>query len=282
MRIGKAVRRERIFNRDTGKAIIVPMDHGVSAGPIDGLVDMKSAINAAALGGANAVIMHKGLVRCGHRTKGKDIGLIIHLSASTGLSPYPNTKTLVASVEEAIKQGADGVSVHINLGDENERLMLKEAGEAAERAADWGMPFLAMVYARGPKVTDEYDPKAIAHCARVGMELGADIVKVPYTGDIDSFAHVCDSVCIPVLIAGGPKLDSDRALLTMCADSVKAGGAGLSVGRNIFQHADPALLLQSIDMVVHQSKSVEEARDFLKAGLVAKPEKKPAKKKGAK
>lgn len=259
MRIGKAIRRERIFDRNTGRTVLVPLDHGFTVGPIYGLVDLKETVNQIAEGGANSVIMHKGLVRCGHRTRGQDIGLILHISASTSLSPYPNAKTLVGSVEEALKQGADGISVHINLGDENERDMLRECGEAAEKAADWGMPLLAMVYARGPKIQDEYDPDVVAHCARVGQEIGADVVKVNYTGDVESFEKVVDSCCIPVVIAGGPKLDSDRALIQMVYDSVQAGGAGLSVGRNIFQHKDVKTLVRVLRGVVHEDWDVDKA-----------------------
>lgn len=263
MRIGKSIRRERIFDRNTGRAIIVPLDHGFTVGPIKGLIDLKETVNQIAEGGANAVLMHKGLVRCGHRTRGQDIGLIIHLSASTSISPFPNAKIMVGSVEEAIKHGADGVSVHINLGDETERVMLKECGEIAERAADWGIPLLAMVYGRGPKVKNEYDPELVAHCARVGQELGADVVKVPYTGDVKSFSKVVASCCIPVVIAGGPKLDSDRALFAMVRESIQAGGAGLSIGRNIFQHKTPNKLVAALHGVVHNDWTVDQALESL-------------------
>ncbi len=263
MRVGKEIRRERIFDRNTKRAIIVPLDHGFTVGPILGLVDLKETVNQIAEGGANAVLMHKGLVRCGHRTRGRDIGLILHLSGSTSISPYPNAKTLVSSVEEALKHGADGISVHINLGDESEREMLKETGACAEQAADWGIPMLAMVYARGPKVKDEYDPEIVAHCARVGEELGADVVKVNYTGDPETFRKAVDGVCVPVVIAGGPKLDSDSALLTMVYDSIQAGGSGLSVGRNVFQHANTAKLLTAIHGIVHDGMSVDQAEEVL-------------------
>src|SRR4030042_2046893 len=108
---GKQIRMERIFNRNTKKTVIVPMDHGVTVGPIEGLIDMKKTVNAIASGGANAIVLHKGIVRAGHRGGGKDVGLIIHLSGSTTLSPYPNAKTLICTVEEAIKIGAEAVSV---------------------------------------------------------------------------------------------------------------------------------------------------------------------------
>ena len=259
MQIGKAIRLERIFNRNTGRTIVVPMDHGVTVGPIPGLVDMREAVGRIVEGGANAVLEHKGCVRCGHRAEGRDIGLIVHLSASTALSPFPNAKGLVADVEEAICLGADAVSIHVNLGDETETSMLRDMGKVAKDAARWGMPLLAMVYARGPKIKNEYDPAIVAHCARVGTELGADVVKVNYTGDPETFSHVTDSCCIPVVIAGGPKLDTTRAFMQMVADSLEAGGAGLSVGRNVFQHKDPVSLVRALAKIVHEDFSVDDA-----------------------
>jgi class I fructose-bisphosphate aldolase len=263
MHIGKAVRLERIFNRNTNRTVIVPMDHGVTVGPIDGLIDMRQTVDQVAEGGANAVLMHKGLVRCSHRKHGRDVGLIIHLSASTNVSPFPNAKTLVGCVEDALKLGADGISLHINLGDETERHMLEDFGRITSSANEWGMPVLAMVYARGPKVKDEYAPDVVAHCARVGLELGADVVKVPYTGDVESFARACEACCVPVIIAGGPKLENVRDLVVMAHDSVRAGGSGLSIGRNIFQYAKPARLVQALAGVVHLNWEVEQAMDLL-------------------
>ncbi len=266
MLLGKSIRLERIFNRNTGRTIIVPLDHGVTVGPIYGLVDLKKTVDRVAEGGANAVVMHKGLVRCGHREKGRDIGLIIHLSGSTQLSPYPNAKSLVGRVEDAIKLGADGVSVHVNLGDETESKMLADLGKITSDAAEWGMPVLAMVYARGPKIKNGFDPEIVAHCARVGEELGADVVKVNYTGDVESFSRVVEACCIPVVIAGGPKMENKRDLLNMVYDSIQAGGAGLSVGRNIFQDNDPAKLVRALHGIVHEDMSVDEAMDFLNGG----------------
>lgn len=266
MHLGKQIRLERILNRNTRRTIIVPLDHGVTVGPLSGLVDMRQTLSRIANGGANAVIMHKGLVRCGHRGSGPDIGLIIHLSASTLLSPFPNAKTLVATVEEAIRLGADAVSVHVNLGDENERVMLEDLGQVSSTAAAWGIPVLAMMYARGPKIPDEFDPGVVAHCARVGMELGADLVKVPYTGDMDSFQRVVEACCIPVVIAGGPKMNNVREVLQMVEDSLNAGASGLSMGRNIFQDEDPKGLLKVLHGIVHDNLSVDRGMEILGRG----------------
>ncbi|MDD4278635.1 class I fructose-bisphosphate aldolase family protein [Candidatus Sumerlaeota bacterium] len=261
MNIGKAIRMERLINRQDGRTIIVPLDHGVSVGPIDGLVDIRQTVSKIAEGGADAVLMHKGLVGCGHRSSGRDLGLILHLSASTSLSPFPNAKALVATVEDALRLGADAVSVHINIGDETEHDMLVDFGYVSSVAREWGVPLLAMVYGRGPNIKNEYDPTLVAHCARVGMELGADVVKVGWTGSVETFSKVVAGSCIPVVIAGGPKLDTTKAFLTMTRDSIRAGASGLSVGRNIFQNPDPQKLLTALRGLVHENWSLEQALD---------------------
>ncbi|QGY40869.1 fructose-bisphosphate aldolase [Pseudodesulfovibrio cashew] len=263
MHLGKAIRMERIMNRNNGRTIVVPIDHGVTVGPIYGLVDLRDTVNQVAEGGANATLMHKGIPRCSHRAGGKDIGLIIHLSGSTSLSPTPNAKSLVGTVTDALKLGADAVSLHINLGDATETQMLADLGAVCSEANEWGMPVLAMMYARGPKIKDEYAPEVVAHCARVGVELGADIVKVNYTGDPKTFSRVVDGCCVPVVIAGGPKLDSDRDLVQMVYDSIQAGGSGLSVGRNIFQHKSPAKIVAALNKVVHEDWDVDAAMELL-------------------
>ena len=261
--LGKRIRMERILNRNTGKTIIVPMDHGISVGPIDGLRDMKSIIQNVSEGGANAIVEHKGLVTEGHRGGGNDIGLIIHLSGSTSLSPYPNAKTLVCSVEEAIKIGADAVSIHVNLGNGGEREMLHDFGRVSYEARTWGMPLLAMIYPRGEKIKDEFDVNSVKHAARVGFEMGADIVKVSYTGSVDTFREVVRGSGIPVVIAGGPKMDSDKDILEMVKGSIDAGGSGISIGRNVFQHKNPKRMVQAMSAIVNDNSSVAAALKML-------------------
>jgi class I fructose-bisphosphate aldolase len=256
--IGKRIRLERIMDRTTGKTVIIPMDHGVTLGPLAGLIDMKKTINAVASGGANAIVIHKGLVEAGHRRSGKDVGLIIHLSASTCMAPDPNCKVLVCTVEEAIKLGADAVSIHVNIGAEDEKTMLRDLGQIAKDAADWGMPLLAMMYMRGPKVKNGFDVNVVKHAARVGAELGADIVKVPYTGSPETFREVVEGCFVPVVIAGGEKMDTDRDILEMVRGSLLAGGAGVSIGRNAFQHRHPEKIVRAISKLVHNNFSVED------------------------
>ena len=264
MMTGKFIRLERIINRMTGKTVIVPMDHGVTVGPIPGLIDMKKAVDNVVNGGANAIIAHKGIVKAGHRQAGKDIGLIVHLSASTSLSPNPTGKVLVCSVEEAIQLGADGVSIHINLGAPTDDEMLDHFGQVSRKCMQWGMPLIAMMYTRGEKIKNEFDVTCIKHAARVGAELGADIVKVNYTGSVQSFEEVTRGCPAPVVIAGGEKMESDEDMLTMVENAMQAGAAGVSIGRNVFQHATPSRMVTAICRIVHEKIPAKEALKILK------------------
>ena len=262
--MGKSIRIERIINRNTGKTVIVPMDHGVTVGPIKGLIDMGRTVDMVAEGGANAVVGHLGLPLHGHRGTGKDIGLILHLSASTSLGPDPNHKVLVNTVQWSLKVGADAVSVHINVGAEDEAKMLEDLGRVAVECMEWGMPLLAMMYPRGPKIEDEADVSVIKHAARVGAELGADIIKCPYTGSVETFREVVEGCPAPVVIAGGSKM-SDEETLRMIEGAMKAGGAGLSMGRNAFQHENPVKFVKAACAMVHEGMSAEEALGLLRS-----------------
>ena len=260
---GKKIRLERIIDRGSHKTVIIPMDHGVTVGPVEGLADMRKTVSNVVSGGANAILMHKGIVRAGHRGTGRDVGLIIHLSGGTSLRPDPNAKELVCTVEEAIKLGADAVSVHINLGAETDKEMLCQLGQVSERCLEWQMPLVAMMYTRGADITDEYDVNNVKHAARVGAELGADIVKVVYTGSVESFTEVVRGCPVPVVIAGGPKMGSDKDIFKMVRDAIEAGAAGVSVGRNAFQHRDPAKMVQALSKMVHKGATVEDAHKIV-------------------
>jgi fructose-bisphosphate aldolase/2-amino-3,7-dideoxy-D-threo-hept-6-ulosonate synthase len=258
--IGKLIRLERIMNRETRRTIIVPMDHGVTLGPIPGLLDMADMVNKVAEGGANAVLGHIGLPLYGHRKYGRDIGLILHLMGSSVLSPDPNNKVMVMTVEEALVIGADAVSVHINIGAESDPEMLKVLGDVSRQCIRWGMPLVAMMYPRGKKVKSEYDVEAVKLASRIGSELGADIVKTNYTGDIDSFREVVEGCPAPIVIAGGPKAETQQEVLQMVWEAIQAGSAGVSIGRNIFQAPNPTKMVRAIYRIVHEGWEVAEAR----------------------
>jgi fructose-bisphosphate aldolase/2-amino-3,7-dideoxy-D-threo-hept-6-ulosonate synthase len=261
---GKQIRLERIMDRNTKKTIIVPMDHGVTNGPIDGLIDMDRTVNLVAEGGANAVLGHVGLALHGHRKSGRDVGLILHLSASTSVGPDPNEKVIVNTVPNALKMGADAVSIHVNVGADSEAQMLRDLGRIAIECMDWGMPLLAMMYPRGKKITDEHLPAHVALAARVAAELGADIVKTVYTGDPDSFRTVTRGCPVPVVVAGGSKTD-DRLTLELIHGAMEGGAAGTSIGRNAFQHSHPDLFIRAASAIVHDRRSVAEALEIMEA-----------------
>lgn len=256
--VGKRIRIERIMSRETGRTIIIPMDHGMSVGTIKGLEDLSKMVDLVARGGANAVLEHSGMVGAGHREYGRDIGLIIHLSGATSLSPNPNRKMLVCSVERALKMGADACSIHVNIGADDEPQMLHDAHKVVESCREWGLPLLAMMYPRGKKIKNENDPEVVNIAVRVGAELGADIVKTNYTGDIDSFRYIVKSVPVPVIIAGGPKMDTIPELLQVVYDSIQAGGKGIAFGRNVFQAIDPTKLVSALAKIIHDDYDVEE------------------------
>ena len=265
--IGKSVRMERIFNRETDRTVIIPMDHGVTVGPVQGIKNVREAAELVAAGGADAAVVHKGAATFGHRGYGRDLGLILHLSASTNLGPDPNNKVLVATVEEALKIGADGVSIQVNVGAEDEARMLATLGETSRRCQEWGMPLLAMMYPRGKKIEDEHRTEYIAHAARVGAELGADVVKTSYSGDPDSFREVVEGCPVPVVIAGGPRTETEVKFLEMVAEAIGAGARGVAIGRNVFQHRDPTLITRQICSIVHGGMTAEEALEMEGEGV---------------
>ena len=251
------------MNRNTKKTVIVPMDHGVSNGPIPGLIDMGQTVNQIADGGANAVIGHVGLALHGHRQGGRDIGLILHLSASTMLAPDPNHKVLVNTVQNALKMGADAVSMHVNIGAEEEAQLLSDLGAVAVECMEWGMPLLAMMYPRGKNIKRDHDLESVKLAARVAAELGADIVKTVYTGDPESFREVTRGCPVPVVVAGGSKTD-DRTTLELIEGAMAGGAAGISIGRNAFQHKKPDKFVRAAACIVHKNMSADEALNVLK------------------
>ena len=259
MESGKKRRLRRIFQKDN-RTVIVPMDHGVTIGPVKGLVNMQSIIDKLLLGGVDAVLINRGIAK---RFVTGNAGLIVHLSGITTYCPDPNNKVQIGSVDDAVRLGADAVSVHINVGAKQEAEMLSTLGKVACECDDFGMPLLAMMYPRGPNIKDSHAVDVVAHAARLGAELGADIIKTNYTGDAESFKQVVDCCPVPVIIAGGPKAETSRDVLQMVTDSVTAGGAGLSIGRNVFQHEDPAKMVKALSAIVHKEASVAEAMKLL-------------------
>ena len=242
------------------RTVLVPMDHGVTIGPIQGIVNMQQIINQLLKGGVDAVLVHKGIAKL---IDPGNTGLIIMLSAMSNLSPNFNSKVQVCSVQEAIRLGADAVSVHVNVGAQDEDKMLTNLGKVADQCEIYGVPLLAMMYPRGPKIQNEHSPEIVAHAARIGAELGADIIKTNFTGTIESFKTVVESCPVPVVIAGGPKCKTSQEVLQTTHDAIMAGAAGISIGRNVFQCKSPTMIVKALSAIVHGGFSVEQALKIL-------------------
>jgi fructose-bisphosphate aldolase/2-amino-3,7-dideoxy-D-threo-hept-6-ulosonate synthase len=233
------------------------MDHGISNGPIEGLKDPAYTIYKCELHGLTSIIINKGILKTLPRpTK---VGVLVHFSSSTSLSMSPNRKMLTGTVEEAVRMGADGVSLHINVGGKEEPEMLEQLGMTAEQCSKWDMPLLAMMYPRGENIKDPHDPEVVGHAARIGAECGADIVKTLYTGDIDSFAKIVKSTPVPIVVAGGPKSKTDLDILQMTEDVMTAGAKGVTYGRNIFAHKTPEKMVDALAAIIFRKESAKEA-----------------------
>jgi fructose-bisphosphate aldolase/2-amino-3,7-dideoxy-D-threo-hept-6-ulosonate synthase len=255
MDTGVAARFDRISTG--GRIVMVPMDHGITLGAVDGLRDVESTIDAVTSSGADAVLTQKGLAPRVHPNK-NGAGYLIHLNASTVLGPAPsNDKRVTGTVREAVRAGADAVSLHLNVGSEYEPKQIEDLARVTDEADEYGMPVLAMAYARGPGV-DEHDAESLGHAVRLAEECGADLVKTAYSGDADSFEHVVGSTALPVVIAGGDP-DGDRETLAAVRGAMDAGAVGVSMGRTIFQHDDPGGMAAAVAAVVHDDADPAEA-----------------------
>lgn len=236
--------------------VVVPMDHGVTLGAVEGLTDIETTIDAVTGAGADAVLTQKGIAPRVHPNRG-DAGYIVHLNASTVRGPDTNDKRRTGTVEEALRVGADAVSYHLNVGSTHEPDQLETLATVTDTAHRYGVPVLVMAYPRGPDINAD-NPTAIAHAVRIAEELGADLVKTPYADDSSAFEEVTAATRLPVLIAGGEP-SGDTATLDAVAGAMTAGAAGVSIGRSVFQHDDPAAMTRAVSAIVHEGQSPDEA-----------------------
>lgn len=249
---GKARRLNKLLSPMTGRGVFLPIDQPVTLGPIPGLSDLRQDLPRLLSGQPDAIIAHRGLIARG-LLENSSAALIMHLSAATALSGRAEVKTLLTGIEDAMQLGADAVSVHVSFGLPEETPMLAAAGQIAARCDQWGVPLLVMAYVAGSPPAQE--PVKVAHAARVAAELGADLVKVPYTGTMDTFAEVCSASFVPVLVAGGDKVPWERVLADV-RDAITAGARGSCIGRNVFQREQPAAALAELRAAVHLPQGV--------------------------
>ncbi|MBG0566536.1 2-amino-3,7-dideoxy-D-threo-hept-6-ulosonate synthase [Actinoplanes aureus] len=256
----RSLRLRRLFRRDDGRLLVVPLDHFVTDGPL-GRGDLNALVGEIAGTGVDAVVLHKGSLRYVDPGWFGDMSLIVHLSVSTRHAPDPDAKYLVAHVEEALRLGADAVSVHVNLGSPQEARQISDLAAVAGECDRWNLPLLAMMYARGPQIIDSRAPELVAHAAILAADLGADIVKTDYVGTPGEMADVVRSCPIPLVVAGGPRSADTETLLAYVSDALRGGVAGVAVGRNVFQSDRPGWTASALARLVHETPSIPDRYD---------------------
>jgi DhnA family fructose-bisphosphate aldolase class Ia len=245
---GKTIRMRRLFPNAQRRLFSVPLDHAFSMGPIDGLEELAPLVRELQDGGADLLIVSKGAVREVAPVLSPSTLLGVHVSASTSLGPGSNHKRLVGTAAEAMSLGADVLSVQVNFGVPEEGDMLTDLGTAADQCRQLGLPLLCMAYV---KKANGGSPDELRHAARAAADLGADIVKTSYPGSAEEYAKLCRTTPVPVLIGGGVRLDDEAAFLRVVEDSLRAGGAGICIGRNLFQRKPLVPLARRIAGILH-------------------------------
>jgi DhnA family fructose-bisphosphate aldolase class Ia len=273
--IGVNKKLKRIFSHSSGKAVITPIDDSLLAGAINGLENMKVKIGQIISESPNAIIAFQGTIRHYADIIG-NVPTILNLTAST-TNIHHTRKNLISTIELAIQLGVEAVAVHVNLSSIYEHEMLTILGKVSADCHRYGIPLMAIMYPRKENAdgsdNNYYELKEnnnaeytnlVAHAARVGMELGADMIKTQYTGNVESFKKVVNACApVPVVIAGGFPIEIDK-LLDVAEGVVKAGGTGISFGRNIYTRENPSPYIQAMKDIILDSMPKKEALEKFK------------------
>ncbi len=255
-------RLQRLFSSPEGRCVLVSLDHGVTDGMAPGLDDAPALLQAMADPAARAhgVVLNKGLARSLGELVPPEVMLWAQLSAGTrhGLPPYMTS--LVCSAPEALRVGADGVCVRVNIGNEMEDRMLSDLGVATDEAHQLGLPVLAVIYARGGQIVNERDPALVSHAIRLGGELGADVVAAPFAGDAALYRRTVAASPAPVLVAGGPGRQDWNRFQEELREALALGAKGVLVGRNVIQHESPQTAVRQLLKIVHGDEDGGSAR----------------------
>jgi class I fructose-bisphosphate aldolase len=263
-RTGKKIRLGRLFNQDSGKSLIIAYSHGVLAGPRPGmmtLADMRRVTQAVAR--ADGLMVTPGmLMLLEDAFIGKDRpALVLHLdyqSFSRSILPYPEGATAaLAQIEEVVAAGADAVMTYLYLGyvdPEREKMEIERNARLARVCEQWGV--VLMIEPRSAREAtypeDKTDPALLAMYCRISAEIGADVVKCIYPGNLDALTQVVSTCPVPLLLAGGSKAERPELAYEKAQIALEAGAAGLVFGRNIFEAADPAAEVARFRQIIHR------------------------------
>ncbi|MCS7223251.1 MAG: class I fructose-bisphosphate aldolase [Armatimonadetes bacterium] len=270
--IGKRRRLASLFNRKSGRSIIVAMDHGLFLGPIKGVEDIRGAARRVIEGQPDGIQVSRGVASAlVEDLMGKDRPAFVLRVDATNIwrsrpEPKEGYRVPVCTVEDAVRMDAEAVVAFFFVGyetDNQEGENLTTLGMLASECEDWGMPLIIepLVIEKGAHAVR--DPERIRLAVRIACEVGADLLKVDYTGDPKSFEEIVQASTVPILIRGGPKMDRDEDVLKMVEESLRAGACGLVFGRNVWQHPDPVAFLSALRAIVHEGASVPHSLEFL-------------------
>jgi DhnA family fructose-bisphosphate aldolase class Ia len=272
---GKRIRLRRLLDYETGSCRIVALDHGMTS-PIflEGLTDTPARARESVAGGANVLMLGRGIAAsCWEAYAGK-ASLALMLTASAAGRPSGSSITPIGSVEEALHIGADAVVVYVALGGDDEPDMIRYLSSVGEACDSYGMPLIAEAefpnaYASRDSVDNSFGPGYLRRNARLCTEMGADIVKVNWSGDQESFASIVSACGRPVVLAGGPVL-GDMELLNRMEQARGAGAIGYSVGRNVFEHRNPEAMTRALSSIFRSGLSAADAAKQLKIDVEEK------------
>lgn len=236
-----------------GKAMYLAYDHGIEHGPLDltgKSIDPDYILKIAADGGYNAIVLQKGVAEKYYSPYKNKIPLILKLNGKTKLVGGEPLSTQICSVKEAIRLGAKAVGYTVYLGSEYESEMLKEFGKIEEEAHSAGLPIIGWMYPRGKNITDDASPEITAYAARIGLELGADIVKIKYCGSAGCFQKAVEAAGkTKVVLSGGAKVNEED-FLEVVKNAMISGAIGVAAGRNVWQDKDPLKITEKIRNIV--------------------------------
>ena len=247
----RRLRYLRLHRHGDDRLFVVPMDHTVTSGPIVAPHGLETLVGQLADGGVDAVVLHKGALRHLSPRAFTRLGLIVHLSASTDHAADPDAKYLVSTVEEALRRGADAVSTHVNLGSAEEPRQIADLAAVAEACDRWNVPLVAMMYPRGPGITNPRDPDLVAHAVTLAVDLGADVVKTVLPDPPSALVGIAAGCPVPVVVAGGAPLADPDQVVSRVETALAHGASGVAMGRNVFQADDPAHMARLLTRTIH-------------------------------
>jgi fructose-bisphosphate aldolase / 2-amino-3,7-dideoxy-D-threo-hept-6-ulosonate synthase len=262
--VGKAMRLKRVID-PAGVSVICALDHGMTAPTfLEPLAEIGSRTAEAVAGGANVIMMSKGMIRLAVDAFSPTTSLALLLSASANPGEARPQVVQIAEVEEAAHLGADAVVLFTALGGDTEAGMIRTLAGIGKESGRLGVPLIAeaefpTTYASVEELTQRYGFEYLRRSVRLCAELGADIVKTNWPGDEDAFGRLVDAVKgIPVVLAGGSRVE-DAELLRRMECAMQAGAIGCSVGRNIFMHRSPAAITRALSRVIRERWAARKA-----------------------